>query len=262
MLATAKSSVCRLTVYRWLVWTILAGAAFNLTVARSMALELSPAQRSRFAAHTQKILVVAQKSYEQSPTNTVAAWEFARASFDRAEFATNDTERAALAERGITVCRQALLRDPKSGPLHYYLGLNLAQLARTKMLGALRILNEMEREFKAAIALDEKFDHAGPDHSLGVLYFEAPSIGSIGSRSKARKHLERSAELAPDFPDNRLTLAEAYLKWRDKKPLQRELDALEKIWPAAKTNLTGLDWEHAWLDWQERRDKLRGSVPH
>lgn len=218
--------------------------------------EISAADRKRFAEHTQKILEAARKRYEQSPTNVVAAWEFARASFDRAEFAANDSEREALAERGIAVCRRALFNTTNSSQLHYYLGLNLAQLARTKTLGALKILPEMEREFKAAIALDEKFDYAGAHHSLGVLYYEAPGF-SVGSDPKARKELERAAEVAPDFPENRIYLAEAYLKWREKKPLQQQLDALEKLWPIAKTNLTGLDWENAWLDWTQRREKLK-----
>lgn len=198
----------------------------------------------------------ARQRFESDPTNHVAIWEFARAGFDRAEFATNDTERAALAVLGIDACRKLIARDPKSAPGHYYLGMNLGQLARTKLLGALKLVDEMEREFKAAAALEERFDHAGPQRNLGLLYYEAPVLGSIGSRTKARKHLERAVELAPDFPENRLNLAEAYLKWRDKQPLKRELEALQKLWPAAKTNFVGADWEAAWQDWTRRERQL------
>lgn len=213
--------------------------------------------RARVIQHAQSKFEVARHRFETAPTNDVAAWEFARAGFDRAEFATNDTERAALAVTCIDACRKLLARDPKSAPGHYYLGMNLGQLARTKLLGALKIVDEMEREFKTAAALDELFDYAGPQRNLGLLYYEAPTIGSIGSRSKARKHLERAAELAPDFPDNRLNLAEACLKWRDKGSLKKELEALEKLWPAAKKNFAGPDWEAAWLDWSRREMKLR-----
>jgi hypothetical protein len=87
--------------------------------------ELSETNRARFAVHAQKVLAEAQKRHEQSPTNSIAAWSLASAFFDRAEFSTNDTERATLAEQGIEVSRKALKRDPRSGPLHYYLGLNL-----------------------------------------------------------------------------------------------------------------------------------------
>jgi tetratricopeptide (TPR) repeat protein len=213
--------------------------------------------RSRWVDRAQEILGAAQKRFANEPTNTTAAWKFAQAGFDRAEFSTNNAERAALAVQGIDACRQALARDPRSAPAHYYLGMNLGQLARTKLLGALKLVGEMERAFKTAAALDELFDHAGADRCLGLLYYEAPVIGSVGSRTKARKHLERAAELAPVFPENRLNLADAYLKWREKKPLQRELDELQKLWPAAQTNFAGSEWEIARVDWSRRIKRLR-----
>ena len=217
----------------------------------------STASRAHLLQYAQSQYEAARLRFETAPTNNAAAGEFARTGFDRAEFATNDTERAALAVVCIDACRKLLARDPKSVPGHYYLGMNLGQLARTKLLGALKIVDEMEREFKTAATLDDLFDHAGPHRNLGLLYYEAPTIGSIGSRTKARKHLERAAELAPDFPENRLNLAEAYLKWRDKGPLKKELEALQRLWPAAKTNFTGAAWEAAWLDWARRERKLR-----
>jgi tetratricopeptide (TPR) repeat protein len=220
----------------------------------------NPETTARQVSHAQEVLSATQKRFANEPTNTVAAWEFARAVFDRAEFSTNNAERAALAIQGIDACRQALVRDAKSAPAHYYLGMNLGQLAQTKLLGALRMVGEMERVFKTAAALDERFDHAGPDRCLGLLYYEAPVIGSVGSRTKARKHLERAAELDPAFPENRLNLAEAYLKWREKKLLPHELEALEKLLPAARTNFPGADWESARADWSRREKLLRKNA--
>jgi tetratricopeptide (TPR) repeat protein len=204
--------------------------------------------------------VAAQKRFLADPTNAVAALEFARACFDRAEYPTNDTQRANLAEQGIAVCRQLLARQTKSAPTHYYLGMNLGQLARTKKLSALRIVDEMEREFKAARQMDEHLDFAGPDRNLGLLYFEAPAFASVGSRSKARHHLQRAVELAPDYPENRLNLAEAYLKWGDNKGATRELMALEKLWPITKTNLTGEDWAGSWYSWERKLKWTRKTI--
>jgi len=199
----------------------------------------------------------ARTLYRSSPTNTEAAWQFGRASFDWAEFATNNTQRADIAERGITACRRLVAREPQSAPAHYYLAMNLGQLARTKNLGALKIVDEMEREFKIARDLDERFDCAGPDRNLGLLYFEAPVIGSIGSRSKARKHLQRAVEVAPTYPENRLNLIEACLKWGDRNGARNELKSLDVLWPAARTNFTGDAWTISWADWEARRGKAR-----
>ena len=48
---------------------------------------------------------------------------------------------------------------------HYYLAMNLGQLARTEMIGALKIVKEMENEFEIAADIDPRFDHAGPVHA-------------------------------------------------------------------------------------------------
>lgn len=219
---------------------------------------VSPAQ---LRAHAQAVLVQAGKLSEADPTNNVAAWQWARAAFARGEFSTNDTERAALAMQGIAACRQVIQRAPDCAPAHYYLGLNLGQLARTKLLGALPLVSEMESSFQKARALDEDFDYAGPDRFVGQLYLQAPGWpASVGSQRKARKHLERAAALAPDYPENRLNLAEAALKWHDAKLAQREFAALEQLWPAAHTNFAGADWAAFWADWQPRYERLRTKL--
>jgi len=236
---------------------ILLATGLGFATLRGDAAEPETTERLRGVNRAQQIFAAAQKRFAREPTNPVAAWEFARTGFERAEFATNNAERAALAVQGIDACRQALARDAKLAPAHFYLGMNLGQLARTKLLGALPMVGEMERAFKTAATLDEQFNHAGPDRCLGLLYFEAPAIGSVGSRVKARKHLERAAELAPEFPENRLNLAEAYLKWREKKPLQHELDDLQRLGPTVPEKFAGPDWEMARADWSRREKKLR-----
>lgn len=212
-----------------------------------------PEDEKAFITYAEKTLQAARTRYYCDPTNAEAAWQLGRACFDRGEFATNDTERATLAVEGIDVMRQLVAREPKLAPGHFYLSMNLGQLARTKTLGALPIVDEMEHEFKAARALDEHFEHAGSDRNLGLLYFEAPGWpASIGSHSKARKHLERAVELAANFPENHLNLIEAYCDWKDRKGLRRELKAVEELWPVAKTNFTGEAWASSWVNWEKR----------
>ena len=111
----------------------------------------------------------ARSLHTKNPDDDQAAWQFGRACFDRAEFSRDDAERAHLANEGMTACRNVIIHQPKLAYGHYYLGMNLAQLARTKLLGALPLLSQMENEWKAALALDEKMDHAGPDRYVGLL---------------------------------------------------------------------------------------------
>jgi tetratricopeptide (TPR) repeat protein len=234
---------------RWLMLSILL-AWMGVSTARAEALKI-------FATRADKIFIAARAAMRAAPTNSEAAWKFGSACFDHGEYATNDTQRATLAVEGINAMRELIAREPKLAAGHYYLAMNLGQLARTKTLGALPLVDQMEVEFKAAHDCDEKWDFAGPDRNLGELYFQAPGWpASIGSRFKARKHLERAVELAPDYPENHLNLLEACLKWDDAKGMRREVVAIKKLWSAAQTNFTGEAWQSNWADWNSRRDQL------
>jgi len=93
-----------------------------------------------------------------------------------------------------------------------------------------------------------------------LLYLEAPSIGSIGNRRKARQHLKRAAELEPSFPENRLNLVEAYSRWGDRNAAARELKALEDLWPDAQKEFTEEKWAATWVDWERRLSTLKQKV--
>jgi tetratricopeptide (TPR) repeat protein len=220
----------------------------------------APAAETEFAAYAKKSFQEAKVRYQKTPGEAAAAWQFGRACFDLAEFATSSTQRASLADQGIAASRLAIARESNSAPAHYYLGMNLGQLARTKALAALKLVDQMEREFTRARDLDEHFDCAGPDRSLGLLYADAPTFGSIGSRTRAREHLKRAADLAPQYPDNRLNLIEAYLKWGERAGAYRELQTLEAAWPAARTNFVGEAWAASWADWEPRLKKLKKKI--
>jgi tetratricopeptide (TPR) repeat protein len=220
----------------------------------------APAAETDLAAYARRNFQEAKARYREKPGEGTVAWQFGRACFDLAEFATNNTQRASLAEQGIASCRLSIASQSNSAPAHYYLAMNLGQLARTKMLGALRLVDQMEREFGRARSLDEHIHWAGPDRNLGQLYRDAPVVGSVGSRTRAREHLKRAVELAPQYPENWLALIEAYLNWGEHTGAYRELQTLEDIWPAARTNFVGAAWAASWADWEPRLKKLKKKI--
>ncbi|HTX22534.1 MAG TPA: hypothetical protein VMD27_11855 [Candidatus Aquilonibacter sp.] len=219
------------------------------------------AQTKIFAARAEAEFHRAQSRLQSGPDNDTNALQFVRACFDFADFATNNTERAELAKQGIAACSQWLVRESNSAPAHYYLGMNLGQLARTEFIGALKIVREMEREFETAANLDASFDFAGPERNLGLLYRDAPGWpASIGNQRKAAEFLKRAEKLAPDYPENILNLVESDLQWNQIAAAQKELAALDALWPAAQKKFTGERWERDWTDWSARRDAARKNL--
>jgi Flp pilus assembly protein TadD len=203
----------------------------------------------------------AQRATVDNPADVSLAWTFARASFDYAEFATNAAQRARLAEAGIEAARRSVRLAPDLAATHYYLAMNLGQLARTRTLGALPLVTEMEIAFKKAAGLDPAFDEAGPDRCLGLLYRDAPGWPiSVGSKAKARTHLKRAVALAPAYPENRLNLIESHLLWNQPEEARTEAKPLATDLPDARKRLAGPDWETAWADWDRRWRALPTAV--
>lgn len=218
----------------------------------------SPVAHLRLSESFEAARAVLTRSSNQ-PAATLA---FARAAFDWASVQHSNTPRAEIAQLAIDACRTCLTQHTAEAPIHYYLALNLGELARTKSLGALKIVPKIRDSLEAARRLDETLDHAGPDRSLGLLFLEAPGWPtSIGSRSKARLHLTRAVQLAPDHPENRLCLAEALLKWNEPRAAKPQLDALLALWDDARSRLAGPQYEADWRQWQKRRDELTRRLP-
>jgi tetratricopeptide (TPR) repeat protein len=234
---------------------------FCLACSCSLILTAFGISAEEMAARLQKAVrqyALLSSNYQANLSNTTAAWKFSEACFDLAEFATNDTQRATLAQEGIAVARKAIANDPSDGGGHFYLALNLGQLARTRLITALGLVRDMERAFIASIKADEKFDNAAAHRSLGMLYVDAPGWpASVGSRSKGRRHLERAIELAPLYPDNNLTALETWARWKDKERLRKGFAHYERILPQAREKYTGEYYEDKWRDWDERWEALR-----
>lgn len=226
---------------------------------------------TQFAAgypSTDPVPPVIQQNYDTAhrdvaahPDDVQADCRLGLACFDIADFARNSAERAKIANEGIAACRQAVARAPQLARAHYYLGLNLAQLARTKSWGALKIVGEMEQELNVASRDDPMLDYAGPERFLGLLLRDAPGWPiSIGNRPAAERDLRRAVALAPGYPDNLLDLAESELMWDEPFAAAADLARLQKILPEARKQFSGPYRVSDWKDWDHRIDALQGKL--
>jgi len=245
------------------VWSLVFGAFLlgAALVQSSFAQNQAATPAEAFSNRVYRLYIESKQNWQGNGTNAEAAWQFARACFDWADYATTDAKRAAIADEGIAASRQAIVLEPKSAQAHLYLGMNLGQLARTKLLSALGNLDEMEAAWKKSIELDAKYDHAGAHRSLGLLYLDAPGWpASIGSKKKAREQLEKAVELHPEYPGNRLCLLDALLKWGETKTVLDQINPVEAVLKSARTNLTGEAWARDWQEWDERWQKIKSKA--
>ena len=206
--------------------------------------------------------VVAWGASKPSDTNSLAlVHDLCRLSYDLASVQPDHEQRARITQVGIAAAEASLACHPDSAPTHYYLALNLGELARTKNVGALRLLPRIRDSLESARKLDESLDHGGPDRTLGLLFLEAPGWpASIGSKSRARAHFLRAITLAPEHPSNHLCLAEALLRWREAEEAASRLASLDALWTNAQARMSGPQWAADWADWSRRREALRMAL--
>jgi len=88
--------------------------------------------QTAFAKRAEQKYQEARKKFQNSTNDAEAAWQFAAACFDWADFAKDDDQRESVANEGIAACRQLIARDPKSVAGHYYLAMDLGQLAQNQ----------------------------------------------------------------------------------------------------------------------------------
>jgi tetratricopeptide (TPR) repeat protein len=212
---------------------------------------------SGIASRAKKAFEAARARFQADTNNAEAQWQFGRAAFDWAEYASNNAQRIEVAQQGIAACRLLIVHDPKSAPAHYYVAMNLGRVADAKRgLDGLKLVGQMESEFTLVLGLDPALDYAGAERNLGMLYRDAPGWPiSIGSKMKAREKLEAALKRAPGSPENHLNLIEAQLTWGEKSAALKGLKVLDELWPEAQKKLSGDEWEASWLDWEKRRDQ-------
>ena len=216
-----------------------------------------------FAARAEREFFTAQKQFAAKPGDAAAAWQLGRAIFGRAEFATNGTQRAALAQAGIGACRQALALRAEIGAG--------TLLSGNEFRPACRRRGAVHRRLQAGQGNRARIQGGGrswmklsilPARRAASACFTAtrpagPSALAAGTRRVNCS--DRAAALAPDFPENQLNLAESHLRWRQPAEAERALKKLEAIWPSAQTNLVGEAWAKDWDDWTVRRAAARAE---
>ena len=163
----------------------------------------------------------------QSKQDPGAALHAARCYAVLARNGKNKSLRLENAVNGRKMAEAAVARDPKNGAAHYLAAYLAGLEAENLPLKGLALVPVIERGALEASLLNPELDHGGPDRMLGELYLRAPEPPvSIGDLEKAIDHYQRAVKQDPDFVENRLGLAEAYLE--DEEPGQA-CDQLQEI---------------------------------
>lgn len=125
----------------------------------------------------------------------------------------HETE-AAARESAATLAVQVAQWCPQIAPdlpdCDFWLGAALGVQARERPATGLSALSKIEAAFKRAAEASPEMEEAGPDRALAYLYLRAPRWPrGPGDPDLGLVHAKKAVALRPDYPPNRLALAEA-----------------------------------------------------
>jgi tetratricopeptide (TPR) repeat protein len=158
--------------------------------------------------------------------NYEAAWRLGRALFFLGQEAGSKAEARAYHTRGAAACERAVELKPSRVEGHFWLGVNLALLARLensfKALGhALRARRFLQR----AVRLNPAYHAAGPLRVLARLQHKLPALLG-GGQKRARANFESAINLAPANTVTRLYFAELLIEIGDTTRARKELESI------------------------------------
>ncbi len=204
--------------------TVPVGRRHHFDILAAGRLFAGEAPRKISAAFAKKEFERAQGQFQSDPNNPTNAWQFARAAFDLAEFSTNDTQRAALANQGIAACRPLVVAragtcrrpllsgdEPRPARAH---GISWRAHARQ---GNGAGIQGGGRNWIRSLTMP------GPN-GIWACSIATRRAGRSASATRPRRSrcLKQAVKLAPDYPENHLHLIESYLKWNEPDDAQNE----------------------------------------
>ncbi|MCZ6794122.1 MAG: tetratricopeptide repeat protein [Planctomycetota bacterium] len=159
-------------------------------------------------------------------------WRGARACYWLSRNVPDLAQRQRFAHKGAAMGRSAIKYSSERVEPYYYTALNIAsfcEITRDKgFVPATSVLRRLLEHAKMAVALDEQFDHAGPQRFLGKFITGTSGylMYQFGSFDDGLEHLRRAVELSPEFAQNQLFLAEALKDDGDYEGARAAIDRL------------------------------------
>lgn len=166
---------------------------------------------------------------DESANDYETAWRLGRALFFLGQETQGKKESRAYHTRGTLASERATVLQPSRVEGHFWLGVNLALLARLENpFKALRHALRARRFLLRAVRLDSSYHAAGPLRVLARLQHKLPGVLG-GGKTRARANFERAISLAPANTVTRLYFAEMLLEMGDTTRARSELESILKM---------------------------------
>jgi hypothetical protein len=192
---------------------------------------------------------------EKGPVTVASRVQELRLYFYLGTRSSDEKVRRAYFEKGDKLGKEVLDLHPEDPGALFWWGGNAGNLAALKRnLSSLSTIREVRDALLKLKKVDPDYGFAGWARALGVLYHRAPGFISIGSDSKAEDCLREAVRRFPEFPGNRLALAEFLFdkdKFKEARALANQVKESESF-----QKITSAEFAPEKPDWEATIERL------
>lgn len=172
----------------------------------------------------------------------------------------NRSKAAESARRGMAMAEACLMRAPEEAGCYYWRAVNTGLYYRVHIIGYQDGVKSMISDCNKVITLDERYDHAGAFRMLGELYAKLPqTAGRADSVTRdldlAEQNLRKAVQLAPEYPENQLALAELFVMQDKTSDAIAPLSAARNLTPQWKNDASYDEWKSLTLALEKKVEK-------
>jgi tetratricopeptide (TPR) repeat protein len=174
-------------------------------------------------AKTKEALKKYEKALALAPDSTEVRWKLAQCLYYLGKQTSNKDEKKKLYESGIRYAQEAVSKDEKCVPCHFWLGVTYGKFGEAKgILQSLGLVPHIQKAMNTVIKLNEKFAYGGAHRVLGRVYNRLPAMKG-GDNEKSVMHLKKAVEIGPSDLMNHRFYAEVLLSLGKKDEAKKEL---------------------------------------
>ena len=188
------------------------------------------AGRGADLAKVRSALIMLRSIQVQDNANYDVASRLAKFNYYLGDNTTDEAESKRAFAEGVAAGEQAVKINGEKAEGHFWLGANYGGQARQSALQGAVAVDDIRKQMKEVIRLDEAFQGGAAYLALGQIEMELPSLMG-GDPKKAVEFLEKGQKFSTTNALTRFWLAKAYLEIGRKADAKAKLEEVLKMTP-------------------------------
>ncbi|MDP7556632.1 MAG: TRAP transporter TatT component family protein [Nitrospinaceae bacterium] len=197
---------------------------------------------AKSSSDIKKLKTLVEESIQVFPESADLLWRQGRNYYQLADKSESETEKIRYFSLCLEQTSKTITRNSKLANGYFFNGLCNGKLGEAQGLwSSLGKIEPLKNDMEIAIKLDPSVNEGGPHRALGNLYLQLPYLLG-GNLERSIAHFQEAVRLGPQFGENYLGLAEAYIQDENYRLARDTLKNLLEIHSSTQDETSVREW--------------------